>query len=88
MFKKCQAVRVIILDDELADGQHSASMALLSKDTIYRVDEYHTPEECAKLWPDATYWQENGGRMTLKEKPDSPFFGKRFELVGNEDGLS
>lgn len=81
MFKKGQTVRVIILDDELADGQHSPSMALLSKDKIYHVEEYNSVEECARLWPEADYWQKNGGRMILKEKPDCPFFGKRFELV-------
>lgn len=78
MFKKGFVVKCVILDDETADGKHQASLALLSKDSIYHVLEYDTPIECARLFPEQRFWEENGGRMILQEHPKLRFFGKRF----------
>ena len=81
MFVKGQSVRCVVIDDELADGAHSASFALLKKDEIYHVEEYYSPEDCARLLPKEIFWQKNGGKIVLEELPECSFFGNRFQLV-------
>lgn len=78
MFTKGDPVRCILVDDETADGKHQSSLAVLSMGQMYHMEEFNTPEECAKLFPEQKFWQENGGRMILQELPKLRFFGKRF----------
>ncbi len=86
MFEPGRKVRCIILDDEIADGQHSRSLACLNKHDIYTVAEYNTPGDCAWYVPEEKFWKTNGGRMTLQEMPKLQFFGKRFEEIVYHEG--
>lgn len=77
MFEKGQKVKCVILDDEGGIGP------VLVKDKEYTVRQFLSLEECAKVLTntDDKFWQEEGGRMELKELPRLYFFGKRFEIV-------
>ena len=78
MFRKGLPVKCILVDDETGNGGHNSSFAILNKDQTYHVEEFNIPEECARLFPEQSFWQENGGRMILREYPKLRFFGKRF----------
>lgn len=86
MFHRGELVKCIVVDDEMADGRHVVSFALLNRDSVYRVVRFFTPEESKRCFPDSPWFHEpeNGGRIELKEFPGCSFFGKRFEsTVGN-----
>lgn len=80
MLEKGQKVRCVILDNEGGIGP------VLDKEEIYKVQEFLSPEECAKTLTDTDqkFWPEHGGRMELEEWPELHFFGKRFQIVEEE----
>lgn len=72
MFAVGQGVKVI-------GGERELKFFYFDADKIYHVKEYNSPEECAGLFPNQPWWQENGGRVVLEERPKLEWFGKRFK---------
>lgn len=78
MFTKGQKVRPVFKTKD--DEQFFSS---LKTDRIYHVLEYNPPNECAKRWPEKTYYQEHVGRVVVEEMPTLEWFGDRFAPVEN-----
>ena len=75
MFQKGQVVKCI-------DAKMGGIGAVLTKGGTYHIEEYLSPEECARSMPNnIPGWEKEGGRVVVKEEPLCHWYGRRFETI-------
>jgi len=80
MFKKGQAVKPVFVDEA-----EERFFFFLKSDITYHVLEYNPTDECAKRWPEKTWYQEHGGRVVIEEMPTAEWFRDRFVPTGEPE---
>jgi len=74
MFQKGQSV--VCVDEKM-----KGIVAILTRDKVYRIAEFISPEDCAETFADhPAQWHKEGGRVEVEEERGSYWFGRRFQV--------